>query len=252
MQIGQLVKKYRLHRKMSMNELARRADVGQSGISEIEAGKRQPTFDVLEKIVKALNLTWAEFFEEKAAEIPSYIRELNGTISELDEEQINLLNEFIKSITKKPATVADLHKKNIKFKKDASEDPVAKMPYWHMRLTALRQERELSLEEAAEQMGHFMTPEILRSYEKGKVVPDPADQELLSDFYETNWFFISGRVNVRWGYAGETTVAIDCADNEDHPNEPLSYEKRKQLRDIYARFDLVYDLEEEDEENPKK
>lgn len=261
---GKLLTTLREEQRYSMNALADAAKISVAHISRIESGERpNPSARFIKKISAVLGhyeelMEAAGYLNEttsidqiKGDSENKLLNDLLKQAQQLTPEQIEAFIKLAKSINNQ--TVADLPKGTIKFKKDApEEDPVTKLPYWHMRLTALRQERGLSLEEAAEQMGGYMTPEILRSYEKGAVVPDPADQELMSDFYHTNWFFISGRVNVRWGYAGETTVAIDCADNEDHPNEPLSYEKRKQLRDIYAKFDLVYDLEEEDEENPKK
>lgn len=99
MNLGQIIKTNREQQNLSMNELARRAGVAQSGLSEIEAGKRQPTFDILERIVSAFNMTLVEFFSNDEPELPSYIRELINSLQHLNPNQIDLLNQFIISIT---------------------------------------------------------------------------------------------------------------------------------------------------------
>lgn len=99
MNIGQIIKTNREQQNLSMNELARRAGVAQSGLSEIEAGKRQPTFDILERIVAAFNMTLVEFFSNDEPELPSYIRELINSLQHLTPDQADLLNQFIISIT---------------------------------------------------------------------------------------------------------------------------------------------------------
>ena len=84
---------------LSMNALARKADIGQSGLSEIEAGKRQPTFDSLEKVVCALNLTWSEFFREKEPDFSPQLRALLKNAQQLSPAQIDTLNQFLNSMT---------------------------------------------------------------------------------------------------------------------------------------------------------
>ena len=261
---GKLLTRLREEQRYSMNALADAAKVSVAHVSRIEAGERpNPSARFIKKISNVIGhydelMEAAGYLDEAncfGQTVPNsedmLINDLLKQVQQLTPEQVEAFIKLAQSINNQAAN--DKPKSKIRFKKSApsapKEDPVAKLPYWYMRLTALRQERGLSLEEAAKQMGGYMTPDILRSYEKGKAMPDPADQELMSDFYETNWFFISGRVNVRRGYAGETTVAIDAADNEDHPNEPLSYEKRKQLKDVYEKLGLVYDLEEDEENN---
>jgi len=99
MNIGELIKLHRTKQNLSMNALARKADIAQSGLSDIEAGKRQPTFDLLEKIVHALNLTWSEFFQEAEQEVPHELRVLLNNARQLTPAQIDALNQFIRIIT---------------------------------------------------------------------------------------------------------------------------------------------------------
>ncbi|OPY60724.1 MAG: HTH-type transcriptional regulator PuuR [Pelotomaculum sp. PtaU1.Bin065] len=65
MNIGQKIKSTREAQGVSMNALAKRSGASQSAISEIEAGKRQPTFEVLERIITGLGLTLSQFFADK-------------------------------------------------------------------------------------------------------------------------------------------------------------------------------------------
>jgi len=96
--IGELIKYHRTNQNLSMNTLAKKANVGQSGLSSIEAGKRQPTFDILDRIVRALNLTWAEFFQEAEPEFTPEVRDLLDNVKTLTPEQVEALNQFIHSI----------------------------------------------------------------------------------------------------------------------------------------------------------
>lgn len=51
------VKVWREHRKMTATALARKAEIGQSFLSQIEGGKRDGTVETLRKIADALGLT---------------------------------------------------------------------------------------------------------------------------------------------------------------------------------------------------
>ncbi|MBM7856176.1 transcriptional regulator with XRE-family HTH domain [Desulfohalotomaculum tongense] len=62
MDIGKRIKNIRQQQGLSMNELARRAQVAQSNLSYIESGQRQPTFDLIQRICNGLGLTVPEFF----------------------------------------------------------------------------------------------------------------------------------------------------------------------------------------------
>ncbi|MBO8129675.1 MAG: helix-turn-helix transcriptional regulator [Peptococcaceae bacterium] len=56
LQVASQIKNIRLLRKISQNELAKRAKVSQSSISEIEAGKRIPAIPTLTKLAAALDV----------------------------------------------------------------------------------------------------------------------------------------------------------------------------------------------------
>lgn len=105
MEIGLLVKQSREKCGLSMNALARRSGVGQSGLSEIEAGKRQPTFEVLERIVKGLNMTLPEFFAEEAPELPPDIRYMVELAQRIPPTQRKRFVNLLESIVDDPSSV---------------------------------------------------------------------------------------------------------------------------------------------------
>ena len=95
MHVGNLIKKHRENQNLSMNFLARMAEVGQSSLSDIESCKRQPTFDLLEKLVIALGLSWTEFFYEEPSETTPELRRLLETIKDYTPEQLSSLHNFL-------------------------------------------------------------------------------------------------------------------------------------------------------------
>ncbi|WP_027365941.1 helix-turn-helix domain-containing protein [Desulfotruncus alcoholivorax] len=93
MDIGQRIKLAREHQGLSMNALSKKSGAAQSAISEIESGKRQPTFEVLEKIIYGLGLTLAEFFADNQVvePLPSDIRQLIDLAQQLTPHQREIL-----------------------------------------------------------------------------------------------------------------------------------------------------------------
>lgn len=61
---GKLIREFRLKRNMSLQELARKAELSVSYLSEIERGKKQPSLEVVEKLAAALNISKNAFFDE--------------------------------------------------------------------------------------------------------------------------------------------------------------------------------------------
>ena len=54
---GEILKAYRLERKLSQEQLSERVDVLRTFISALENGTRQPSFDMLLRLAKALDIT---------------------------------------------------------------------------------------------------------------------------------------------------------------------------------------------------
>ncbi|HML90398.1 MAG TPA: helix-turn-helix transcriptional regulator [Methylomusa anaerophila] len=100
MNIGAMIKSERKRQNISMNTLAKRAEIGQSTLSYIESGQRQPTFEVIERIVKGLGLTLGEFFTKEKSELEPELRRLVDTAKKLTPEQRESLQRLLDAINK--------------------------------------------------------------------------------------------------------------------------------------------------------
>lgn len=67
---GRLIRSFRKKRNLSLQELARQAELSVSYLSEIERGKKQPTLETIEKLAMALNVSKEGFFPEADTMIP--------------------------------------------------------------------------------------------------------------------------------------------------------------------------------------
>ncbi|BCV20347.1 helix-turn-helix domain-containing protein [Moorella sp. Hama-1] len=65
------LKEMRLKAKLSQQELAKRAGIGQSTIHYIETGRKSPTYKVLEKLATALDVSVADLLEERHSSLSS-------------------------------------------------------------------------------------------------------------------------------------------------------------------------------------
>lgn len=63
--IGELIVHLREEKKITQKELAKRAGLSSSGLSEIESGKKMPRFATLEKIASALDMDVAQLLSYK-------------------------------------------------------------------------------------------------------------------------------------------------------------------------------------------
>ena len=71
--IGERLRELRQDRFYSLEELAHRAELNTAHLSKIERGEMNFTITTLEKVVKALNVSWTEVFsfeEERKIEEP--------------------------------------------------------------------------------------------------------------------------------------------------------------------------------------
>lgn len=84
----------------SQNKLAYEAGVSQSFINQIEAGQKQPSYEVLRNICAALGLTLSEFFADEPSDMPSELRQLLDAAKKLTPEEQQALTTFLKAIKK--------------------------------------------------------------------------------------------------------------------------------------------------------
>jgi transcriptional regulator with XRE-family HTH domain len=66
---GRVIRRERQGRNMTIKELGDKAGLSEIYVGEIERGQKYPSANVLESLVKALDLDLAEFFELVAEEI---------------------------------------------------------------------------------------------------------------------------------------------------------------------------------------
>lgn len=97
MDIGQRIKTTRERKSISMNALSKKSGAAQSAISEIESGKRQPTFEVLEKIITGLGYTLSEFFADQSPELSPEVRQIVEKVQKLPPDKIKVLNAVLNS-----------------------------------------------------------------------------------------------------------------------------------------------------------
>jgi len=98
MDIGKRIKELRETSGLSINQLARQASIGQSTLSYIEMGTKNPTVETLLLICKGLGITPVEFFNEQKPKLSGDMRRLLSEAESLTPEQRKKLTEFIKSL----------------------------------------------------------------------------------------------------------------------------------------------------------
>ena len=97
--VGQRIRTYRQKANMTQEELAERADLHHTYIGQVERGEKNLTLTSLEKILDALNLTFADFFEgferKNRESVPSLCYELICRREEKDQQRIyHILSEI--------------------------------------------------------------------------------------------------------------------------------------------------------------
>lgn len=60
-----LVKEKRLEKKLTQDDLARKAKVSRTMISKIESGQANPSVETAKKIAGVLGFKWSKIFEDK-------------------------------------------------------------------------------------------------------------------------------------------------------------------------------------------
>lgn len=70
---GEILRAYRLERKLSQEQLSERVDVLRSFISSLENGTRQPSLDMVLRLAKALDITPGKLIDPIAGKMESKI-----------------------------------------------------------------------------------------------------------------------------------------------------------------------------------
>ena len=94
-ELGKKIKRMRINRGLTQEQLAEAVDVSQRTLSGIEIGENFVTAETLDKIIKALNTTSEELFAT------NHLKE--------EQELINEIENNIKTISKNPTKLDILY-----------------------------------------------------------------------------------------------------------------------------------------------
>jgi len=86
--LGRNIKYFRFHKQLSQSELAEKADISITFLSNIERGKMFPKVETLSRITKSLNVSVFELFRDDL--IPKNDKEMMNRLSEDMTKNVNL------------------------------------------------------------------------------------------------------------------------------------------------------------------
>jgi len=86
--LGRNIKYFRFHRQLSQSELAEKADISITFLSNIERGKMFPKVETLSRLTKSLNVSVFELFRDDL--VPQNDKEMMNRLSEDMTKNVNL------------------------------------------------------------------------------------------------------------------------------------------------------------------
>lgn len=98
--LGETIKKYRLGKSISQEELAEMIDLNQKQISRIEIGKNYPTYKTFINLVNVLDIDIKDLVINAKVEINQKQEELIGIIKNSPKEEIEIYFDVIKALNK--------------------------------------------------------------------------------------------------------------------------------------------------------
>lgn len=63
--VGQRIRQLRKELEISQEALALKAEVDRTYVTDVEAGRRNVSLEILERLIKALEVSFTEFFNSK-------------------------------------------------------------------------------------------------------------------------------------------------------------------------------------------
>lgn len=100
MNIGKRIRDLRNAKGLLVTELARKAYISQSYLSDIEKGRTVPSLDKLASICEALNISLGDFFGQTSGLSPDLLK-LIESAKQLTPEQQRALHHFITTMQKR-------------------------------------------------------------------------------------------------------------------------------------------------------
>lgn len=65
LKVGQRIRQLRKELELSQEALALKAEVDRTYVTDVEAGRRNVSLEILERLIKALEISVSEFFNSK-------------------------------------------------------------------------------------------------------------------------------------------------------------------------------------------
>jgi transcriptional regulator with XRE-family HTH domain len=101
-QIGSRIRQYRKKMGLTQEELAFNSGINISFLGDIERGIKKPSIETLEKLLKALGVTFQEFFDFETAIKPfkdcTALEQLNVKLQGRSENEIGMIYNVIQQI----------------------------------------------------------------------------------------------------------------------------------------------------------
>ncbi len=102
--VGERIRYFRMHQGLSQEKLALAAGINPAFLGHLERGLKSPTMTTLDKIIKALGISYCEFFDD-AIDVNDtesrrfYTDIIEGCLKRLPEEKLKIVADVVMKIT---------------------------------------------------------------------------------------------------------------------------------------------------------
>ncbi|HEX6594167.1 MAG TPA: helix-turn-helix transcriptional regulator [Bacillota bacterium] len=100
MDIGKRIRNLRQAKGLNVTQLAKKAYISQTYLSDIETGRTAPSLDKLNIICEALDISLSQFFGD-VPELPADIIRIVESAQQLTDSEVKLLSNFLESIVER-------------------------------------------------------------------------------------------------------------------------------------------------------
>ncbi len=98
--VGQKIRTYRLHLKLSQFALGEKAGINQRQIAQIECGKSLPSLNTLIKLAEIFHCEIGEFFEPQVTKNDDELKkEINIIMESFNTSQLLFLYSYVKNFS---------------------------------------------------------------------------------------------------------------------------------------------------------
>ena len=101
-QLGDRIRQFRKKMRLTQETLALNSGINVSFLGDVERGLKKPSIDSLEKLLKALGITFQEFFDFETSVKPfndcTTLEKLNLELQNCSENEIEMIYKIIQQI----------------------------------------------------------------------------------------------------------------------------------------------------------